>query len=224
MEILDLLVAQPLDVEAFPADEQFQVLLPLVRTGELARAAAHHAFLARGIGLAHDGRRQLARAHGREGKGARIGRPPLRHEPQHLRDDIAGALHDHRVTDHDAEPLDLLGIVQRRILHHHAADRDRRKPGDRRQRAGPPHLDVDGVQRRHGLFGRELVGNRPARRTRHEAEPALQGKVVHLVDDTVNVIGQVRPLPLDPVIMRQKAFRAVEYRHQRIGDKSVSIQ
>ena len=40
----------------------------------------------------------------------------------------AGPLDLHRVADPDAEPGDLLGIVQRRVGHHHASHGDRLEP------------------------------------------------------------------------------------------------
>ncbi len=42
-----------------------------------------------------------------------------------------------------ADALDVILVVQRGVLHHHAADRHRLELGDRRQRAGAADLDVD---------------------------------------------------------------------------------
>ena len=43
----------------------------------------------------------------------------------HLRDDVAGALDAHAVADAQAEPRDLVAIVERDIGDDHAADADR---------------------------------------------------------------------------------------------------
>ena len=42
-----------------------------------------------------------------------------------------------------ADALDLVRVVQRRVLHDDAADADRLELGDRRQRAGAADLDLD---------------------------------------------------------------------------------
>ncbi len=47
------------------------------------------------------------------------------------------------------------------------------------------------VQHRRGLLGRELVGDGPARRCANEAEPLLPVDAVDLVDDAVDVIGEL---------------------------------
>ena len=94
------------------------------------------------------------------------------HDTEHLRDHVAGALDRHRVADAHVEPRDLVGIVQRRVLHHHAADRDRLELRDRRERAGAADLDLDVAQHRGRLLGRELVRDRPARVARHETRAA----------------------------------------------------
>ena len=81
-------------------------------------------------------------------------RPLVEHHVDHLRDDVAGALDDHGVADADiaalaqllavaADALDVVLVVQRRVLHHHAADADRLELADRRQRAGAADLDLD---------------------------------------------------------------------------------
>ena len=75
-----------------------------------------------------------------------------------------------------------------------AADIDRLEVGDGRQRTGAADLDEDIVQTRARLLGRELVGDRPARRAAHEAQPLLPVDTVDLVDDAVDVVGQRRPL------------------------------
>ena len=85
-------------------------------------------------------------------------------------------------------------LCRRGARHHHAADIDRLEIGDRRQRAGAADLDEDAVQPRARLLGRELVGDRPARRAADEAQPLLPVDAVDLVDDAVDVVGQRRPL------------------------------
>src|SRR5256886_15992825 len=61
-EVLQLLLAEPVDVEGAARHEQFQMLDLLERTGELARAAGARTFLAGCRLLAHDGGVKRARA------------------------------------------------------------------------------------------------------------------------------------------------------------------
>jgi hypothetical protein len=191
--------AQPLDVEAVARHEVAQPLDLLERAFEPAGAAPHHpAFLALHLGLertgAVSGELELARAL----------RTLLGHIAQDLRDDVAGALHDHHVALAHVQPLDLVGIVQGGARHHHAADIDRLEIGDGCQRAGAADLDEDVLQPRTRLFGRKLVGHRPARRATHEAQALLPVDSIDLVDDAVDVIGQRRPL---------HAHLAIEFPH-----------
>ena len=80
----------------------------------------------------------------------------------HLRDDVAGALDPHPVADAQAEPGDLVAVVERDVGDDHPADADRLQPPDRSQLAGAADLDVDRLQRRLGLLGREFVRQRPS--------------------------------------------------------------
>ncbi len=51
------------------------------------------------------------------------------------------------------------------------------------------------------LSAGNYVRDSPARRARDETEPRLQFEFVHLVNDTVDIIGQARALRLDAAIM-----------------------
>ncbi len=93
---------------------------------------------------------------------------------ENLRDDVAGALHAHRIADTDVFPRDLVLVVQRRIGDDDAADRHGAQLGDRRQRAGAPDIDLDAVDDRGRLLGGEFVRDRPARAARDKAESLLQ--------------------------------------------------
>ena len=176
VERLDLLLAQPLDVEGEPRHEMLQALLRLRRADEPAGAAAHDAAAvprrssaSRTAWLPQTGqsRRETRRASRPSAACPATG-------PHDLRDDVAGALHDDGVADADVLARDLVLVVQRRVGDDDAADGDRLEPGDRRQRAGAADLDLDVAQHRRRLLGRELVRDGPARRARDEAEPLLQ--------------------------------------------------
>jgi hypothetical protein len=134
----------------------------------------------------------------------------------HLRDDVAGALDQHPVADPQPKPLDLVAIVERDVGDDHPADPDRLQAPDRGQLAGAADLDVDRLERRLGLLGREFVGERPARRARHLAEPLLPVEPVDLVDDPVDVERAGRPAPSRSP-NNGRASRRGSCRHQQVG-------
>ena len=114
--------------------------------------------------------------------------------------------------------------MQRGVLHHHAADRDRRKLRHWRQRASASHLNLDIVEDRRRLLGGEFMRDRPARAARDEAEPVLPVEPVHLVDHAVDVIGQTRALLADLAVIIQQIIDVGAQRHQRIDDEACSVQ
>src|SRR5262249_4822130 len=95
---LDLLLAQPLDVEGAPGDEMFQILAFLERACELAGATRNGALLAARGRLAHHRSMQGTWAAGGKFVRFRRSRPLLDNNTEHLRDDVAGALDGHRVV------------------------------------------------------------------------------------------------------------------------------
>ena len=169
-----------------PRDTKWRSALDrLRRADQLARAAPARILLA---GLLVDlarRRRTANRAGMRELVGHGVGRALVHHHADDLRDDVPCPLDDHRVADADVvafadrlavavHALDVVLVVQRDVLDHDAADRDRRQPRHRRQRAGAADLDVDLAHRGRRLLGREFVGDRPARLAGHETPAPLQ--------------------------------------------------
>ena len=216
VEQLDLLVAEALDVEGEPRGEMLEALHPLGRADQAAGAAAHHVLLAGArIDLAH----RMAAADGtdlRKFVRPGIGRPLLRHDAEHLRDHVAGALDAHGVADPHVLAGDLILVVERRIGDDDAADRDRLQPRHGGQRTGAADLDVDAVQDGGRLLGRELVRRRPARAARDEAEPLLQVEPVDLVDDAVDVVAERGAAGLDVAVDREHFLDGMGELRQRI--------
>ena len=125
VEELDAFRAEPLDVEGVARNEVAQTLDCLRRTNEAAGAAADHVLLAGArVDLAHR-MAAASRAKLREFVRHRRLRTHFLDEAEHLRDHVARALHRHRIADADVLTLDLLLVVQRRVRHDDAADRDR---------------------------------------------------------------------------------------------------
>src|ERR1700676_2953354 len=153
-EECDLLLAEPLDVEGAARGEQFQMLDLLIGTGELAGAAGARALLAgRGL-LAHDVGMQRARTLLRKVIRFCFLPPLVDHDIADLGNDVAGALDHDGVADPDVAALaqlfavaanapDVILIVQRDVLHDHAADADRLELADGSERAGAADLDFD---------------------------------------------------------------------------------
>src|ERR1700738_4945519 len=179
----------------------------LVGTGELAGAAGAGALLAGGGCLAHHLGVQRARTLPRKTVRPGVLRPLVEHDVDHLRNHVAGALHDHGIADPDvaalaqllavaADALDVVLVVQRDVLHDDAADADRLELADRGERAVRPDLDRDTPKHGNGALGREFMRDPPARRTRHETEPFLPVDAVHLVDDAVDVVIELAALLL----------------------------
>ena len=174
VEGLDLLLAEPLDVEGVAPHEMLQALLGLRRADEPAGAAAHDVDAARLlVDLAHGGA-----AAGRADLGHLVGLGALRalveHDAHDLRDDVAGAAHDHRVADADVLAGDLVLVVQRGVRDHDAADRHGLELGGGRQRAGAADLDVDALAARSSPPAAGTCGRSPsaARATRSRAASA----------------------------------------------------
>ena len=146
------------------------------------------------------------------------------HDLDHLRDHVPRPLHHHRVANAHIEPRDLVGIVQGGVGHDHPAHRDRPELGHRRQRARAPHLDVDGLDKRGGLFRRELVRRGPARGATDKAQPLLPVDPVHLVDHTVNVVAEAGPHRLDGSIVREQLIDVVTALHQRVDRQAPGLE
>ena len=117
--------------------------------------------------------------------------PPLDDRPDDLRDDVAGLLEDDPVADPDVLAPDLVEVVEGRARDGRAGDLDRRHVRDRRQRPGPADVRDDVLDEGLDLLGRELEGDRPARRPADHPEPRLLVDPVDLDDDAVGLVREV---------------------------------
>ena len=160
-------------------------LVALERAGRLDAARV-------GLALqAHERAGQRARARRRERPRLAVGRAQRQHRPDDLGDHVAGLAHDHRVAGPDVLGPHLVLVVQRR---HRRPSSRRRTPARARRTASPARCarSTPGCrEQRRALLGRELVGDRPARRPRRRAEPGPLGDVVDLDDDAVDLVAEV---------------------------------
>src|SRR5215468_3928184 len=207
----------------------------LERTGELAGAAGARALLARRGFLAHHVGVQRAWALLREVKLFRALRALVDDDVDYLRNDVAGTLDHDGVADPDvaalaqllalvADATDVILIVQRDVLHDDAADANRLKLADRRERAGAADLDLDVAQHGHGALGREFVRDAPARRARDKAEPLLPVDAVDLVDDAIDVVVEPGAALLDLAMEGDQLLDRVAELCQRIGGKAAALE
>ena len=94
--------------------------------------------------------------------------------------------------------LHLVLVVQGGHADGGAADEDRVEHRERRRPPGAPDRHLDVAQQGRALLGRELVGDRPARRLRGEPQPLPHRQVVeldhHPVDVVVEVVAVVLPV------------------------------
>src|SRR5439155_29720 len=185
--------------------------------------------------LAHHVGMQEARALFRELIRLGTPRPLVRYHVHHLRNHVAGALDDDGVADPDiaalaqllamaADAPDVILIMQRDVLHDDAADADRLELADRRERAGASDLDLDILEHGHGALGRKLVGDRPARRPRHEAEALLPVDTIDLVDDAVDVVVEMRPVGFDLAMESEQLFDGIAQLGERIGLEAAALE
>ena len=123
-----------------------------------------------------------------------------------------------------ADALDVILVVQRGVLHHDAADRDRLEPRHRRQRAGAADLDVDAVAARSSpARPANLCAIAQRGAARHEAEPLLPVEPVDLVDHAVDVVAERGALLLDLAIeSRAASSTRLAQLDQRIDRRSRS--
>ena len=117
IEFADRLLAQPVDIEGGARDEMDQPLHALRGADQRRRCSAAPP---RPAG-APRGCRRPGRCRGTR-RAARVRRPALQHDRDDLRDHVAGALQHHGVADADVLAGDLVLVVQRGVLHQHAAD------------------------------------------------------------------------------------------------------
>ena len=135
------------------------------------------------------------------------------HRPDDLGDHVAGLAHDHRVARPHVLRLHLVLVVQRRHADRRAADEHRLEHGERRRPPGAADRHLDVAQHGGALLGRELVGDRPARRPRREPELLALVDVVDLHDDTVDLVAEVVAVLLPVLAVGEHVVERREHLH-----------
>src|SRR3984957_18439084 len=163
----DLFFAQALDVKRMSRYEMLQVLGALMRAGKLPGAPGNGTFFSRGSLVPHDVSLERTRAHCRKLIRRRLGtlRPAFENDAEHLRNDIAGALQCHRITNAHVEGADVGFVMEAGIGDDDTANSHRSQFRHGRERPSTTDLNVDSLHDGRRLLRRELVGNRPTRIT-----------------------------------------------------------
>ena len=131
------------------------------------------------------------RGSARAGDSAPRCRPGVDDRPDYLRDDVAGPLDDHPVTDADVLAVDLVLVVEAGVGDLHPADVDRLEGGDRREGPGATDLRLDVDDPRGLAAGLELPGQRPTRVGGAGAERLVPGQAIDLEHASVDLVRQV---------------------------------
>ncbi len=137
-----------------------------------------------------------------------VGRSALAHDFHDLGNHVSGALDEDRVADAHVEAVDLVLVVQRRVLDGDAADSHGLEHRDRRQRSRASDGGRDVENARGLLARRELERDRPARGTIQCSKPLLQREVVDLHDAAVDLVGQGVARALEPLVEVERASDA----------------
>ena len=123
---------------------------------------------------------------GRHNGTARLG-PLVEHDGDDLRNHVPGPLDDHRIAHADIDPVadrrarrippcDIVLVVQRGVLHHHAAHGHRLQPRHGRQRAGAPDLDIDALEDGASPARRGTCGRWPSAAPARQSPSAAAGR------------------------------------------------
>ena len=109
-----------------------------------------------------------------------------------MRNHIPRSPHYDLVTDTQAEALNLILIVQSGITHRHATDKHGVEPSHWGNGTSATHLKLHIKQACARLFSGKFTRYRPTRCPGDETQNLLQTKTIDLVDNAVDVIGQIR--------------------------------
>ena len=131
-------------------------------------------------------------------------RPLGQHYFDHGWDYLAGFLNDHRVAHANIFARDLLFVVQRRTAHGTPSNQHRFQFGHRRQRARAADLHGNGLEQGLSLFGRVLVGNRPARRLGGGTALFPQCQRIEFNDRPIGFVIQLMPIRIEFVDRRHQ--------------------
>ena len=108
----------------------------------------------------------------------------------HLRNDLARAMHKHRVADAYVLTPDVVLVVQGGLRDGHAADLDRLEHGEWIEAASTSNVDFDGPEDGGGLHRRKFEGDGPAWLAADCSQLALHVEAVDFDYYAVDLVGE----------------------------------
>ena len=142
------------------------------------------------------------------------------HRPDHSRNDVAGARDQNDIADADIVALDVVDVMERGALHRDAADLHRFENGIWVEGSGASDADDDIAQLRTCLARLEFERDRPTRVAGDHAEPFLQGEVIHLDDDAVDLVIELVATRFPPSTEGEHVVERFSARDIRIDGKA----
>ncbi len=136
---------------------------------------------------------------------------------------VAGTPDDNPVADLQILAPDLVLIVQGGIADRDPADEHRLQARHWCELAGAPDLHLDVEQPGDDFLGGKLVRDGKARRTRGTAQQFLPVEAIHLVDDAVDFVGQLRT-PVQQTVMKGEQSLDIIRARALAGHRKTEVQ
>ena len=143
-----------------------------------------------------------------------------KHHATHLRYHISGTPNHYLIANKQSQPLNPVHIVESCIGDRHTTDEYRLQSSDRRDRSRSAHLKINIHQAGRCLFSGVFKSDRPARFTGDVTELLLQGQLVNLDNDAINVVTKTGSSILQALNVVQTRFKPSNFLSLRVDAKT----
>jgi len=137
---------------------------------------------------------------------------------------IPCAAYDHCIADAHIEALNLVTVVEGGIAHCHAADKNRFQARHGSHCTGATDLEFHIEQTGGHFLGRKFARDGPARGAGNKAQALLQGQVVDLVDNPVDIVIEAVAALGQALVIGKAAIDILCHLHQRVDGKTPTAQ
>ena len=141
-----------------------------------------------------------------------------------LGDHVAGPADDDGVLLADVLPLHLLLVVQGGRGHGHPAHEDRLEEGEGGDDPRPAGVNVDLAEEGGAFLGGELVGDGPSRRVARCPQLFLQGDLIDLHHDPIDLVVDAVAMPLPLLAEGEDLFQRADAPDVRVDRKARRLQ